>query len=119
MKALDYFFTALLLVVAWLQINDPDPAYWVLVYGLAAIVPLAHSLGKRPQLLAALTVGMIISGMIYAAPGFAEYLSAADFLSITASMDGPAKYVEPAREFLGLMIALAIVGFYAQRWRTN
>jgi len=119
MKALDYFFTALLLVIAGLQINDPDPAYWILVYGLAAIIPLAHSLGKRPQLLAALTVGMIVSGMIYAAPGFAEYLGAGNYGSITASMDGPAKYVEPAREFLGLLIALIIVGFYAQRWHAN
>jgi len=118
MKALDYFLSALLLVVAGLQINDPDPAYWVLVYGLGAVIPLAHSLGKRPQFLAALTIGMIISGIIYAAPGFIDYLNAGNFGSITASMDGPATYVEPAREFLGLSIALLIVGYYVQRWRT-
>jgi hypothetical protein len=119
MKALDYFFAALLVVIAGLQINDPDPTYWVVVYGLGAAVALLHALGKSSQFLAALTIGMIASGMIYAAPGFLDYLQAGNFGSITASMDGSLTYVEPAREFLGLLIALTIVGIYAQRWRTN
>ena len=66
-----------------------------------------------------ITIGMIASGMIYAAPGFLDYLQAGNFSSITASMDGSLTYVEPAREFLGLLIALTIVGIYAQRWRTS
>jgi len=119
MKALDYLFVAMLAVTTALQINDPDPVYWVAVYGLGALVPLLHSLGRQAQFLAALTIGMILSGMMYTAPGLFDYLQSGDFGSITGSMDGPARYVEPAREFLGLLIALAIVGIYAMRWHTN
>ena len=119
MKAVDYFFAALLAVIAGLQINDPDPTYWVSVYGLAAAVALYHAFGMHAQFLAALTIGMAMSGMIYAAPGFFDYLQAGDYGLITASMDGPATFVEPAREFLGLLIALSIVGFYAYGWRTD
>ena len=118
MKALDYLFAAMLAITTVLQFNDPDPVYWVAVYGLGALVPLINAFGRRAPFLAALTIGMILSGLIYAAPGFLEYLQSGDFGSITASMDGPARYVEPAREFLGLTIALTIVGSYALRWRT-
>ena len=119
MQVLDYIFVAMLVVTTALQFNDPDPVYWVAVYGLGAVVPLLNSFGRHSQFLAALTIGMILSGMIYAAPGFFDYLQSGDFGSITGSMDGPARYVEPAREFLGLLIAFAIVGSYPLRWRTN
>jgi len=119
MKALDYLFGVMLVVTAALQFNDPDPVYWVVVYGLSAAVPLMHSFGHRAPFLVALTIGMILSGIIYASTGFFDYLRSGDFSSITRSMDGAAQYVEPAREFLGLLIALAITGFYAVRWRTN
>ena len=118
MKVLDYLFVAMLVVTTALQFNDPDPVYWVAVYGLGAVVPLLNSIGRPVQFLAALTIGMILSGMIYAAPGFFAYLQSGDFGSITGSMDGPARYVEPAREFLGLLITFVIVGSYALRWRT-
>jgi hypothetical protein len=119
MKALDYLFAAMLAVTTVLQFNDPDPTYWVFAYGLGAVVAVMHALGQRATFLAALTIGMILSGMIYATPGFVEFLQAGDFASITGSMDGPDAYVEPAREFIGLLIALAIVGSYALRWRNN
>ena len=116
-RARDYLLAALLLVTAALQVNDPDPVYWVLVYGLAAAVPLAHAHGRSVPFLAALTIGMIVSGLIYAAPGFVDWLLSGDFGSITGSMDGPDAYVEPAREFLGLAMALAIVAAFTMRGR--
>jgi len=109
----------MLAVTAVLQINDPDPVYWVAVYGLGAAVPLMHAFGRQARFLAALTIGMIVSGMIYAAPGFFEYLQSGQLGTIAGSMDGPDAYVEPAREFIGLLIALAIVGYYGYRWRAN
>jgi hypothetical protein len=118
MKLLDYIFVALLATTAYLQLNDPDPIYWVLVYGLGAVVALLNALGNRSPLLAALTIGMVISGMIYAAPGMAEFLQAGDYGSITGSMDGPARYVEPAREFIGLLLELLLLAYYAWRWRS-
>jgi hypothetical protein len=119
MKALDLIFAAMLLVTAALQFNDPDPVYWVAAYGLGAAVAFLHAFGNRAEFLAALTIGMIVSGMIYAMPGFMAFLQAGDFGSITGSMDGPNVYVEPAREFIGLAIALAIVGSYSLRWRDS
>jgi hypothetical protein len=119
MKALDYIFVALLAVTALLQLNDPDPVYWVLVYGLGAGVPLLNSMHKQNQYLAALTIGMTISGMLYAAPGVLEYFQSGNWGSITDSMDGSAAYVEPAREFIGLLMQLVVVGGYSWQWRSR
>lgn len=119
MKLMDYVFAAMLAVIAALQFNDPDPVYWVAVYGLAALVPLAQAFGGRAPFLAALTMGMIVSGMIYASGGFFDYLQAGKYASITGPMGRGARYVEPAREFLGLLIALLVVGYYALRWHRN
>jgi len=119
MKLLDYIFVALLAVTALLQLNDPDPVYWVLVYGLGASVPLLNAMNKPRQYLAALTIGMTISGMMYAAPGAVEYFQSGNWSSIAGSMDGPAAYVEPAREFIGLLMQLLVVGYYSWQWRSR
>ena len=119
MKALDYLLAGLLTLTAGLQYNDPDLAYWIIVYGLGASVPLLHALGRNSFFLPAVAIGMTLAGMLYSVGGFFDYLSAGDFASITGSMDGPNAYVEPAREFIGLAIQMGIVGWYAWKWRTG
>ena len=119
MRLLDTLFAATLTIAAALQLNDPDPTYWVTVYGAGAAVAFIHGIGRRGAFLAALTIGLILSGMIYSASGFLEFLQAGDLGSITGAMEGPNSYVEPAREFLGLSIALAIVASYSLRWRQS
>lgn len=117
MKIMDYCFAALLAWVAILQINDPDPAYWVLVYALGALIAVLNAVTRPAPFVAAITIGMILTGMIYAAAGFLDYLGAGNFGALTQSMDAGPDYVEPAREFLGLLIALGIVSYYSLRWR--
>lgn len=119
MKGLDIALAGILAVCAIIQYNDPDPIYWVTVYGIAACVPALNIAGKRSDLVAGIALGMIVSGMIYAAPGFFDYLVSGRWGSITGSMDGADRYVEPAREFLGLGIALVIVAYYTLRGRTR
>ena len=116
MKVMDMILTVLLGLCVVLQFNDPDPFYWVVAYGLAAVVPLLNLLGRRPQYFAGISFGLIVSGLIYSAPGFVEYLRSGDFGSLTGPMDVPATYVEPAREFLGLLIAFAAVSGYLYNW---
>ena len=117
MKVMDYLLVALLAYTAYLQINDPDPLYWVLVYLLGAAVPLLNALGKPNLLLGAMVTGMTVSGLLWTAPGVSEWLLSGDFGSITGSMDGPARYVEPAREFIGLFMQLLVISYYLLRWR--
>ena len=117
MKVLDLIFAILLGLSVALQLNDPDPIYWVAVYGLATLVPVLSLIDKRSLFAAALALGMIFAGLIDSAPGFVDYLDSGNYASITGSMRGAPRYVEYAREFLGLLLAGAAMIWYALRWR--
>ena len=103
--------TALLVWMAFIQFNDPDPIYWVVVYLLIAWQCLKPALGMAPAYsdyrIFYLSLGLVAAGLLSSLNGFLDYLVSGDPGSITASMDGPKSYVEPAREFLGLLIGLA------------
>lgn len=92
-------------VFALLQLNDPDPLVWVVAYGLAAIciaVPPSRSWSMQG---AWLSGGVLLALALGALPGFFDYLSSGDLGSIVAEMSPDRPHVEPAREFLGVVIA--------------
>ncbi len=107
----------LLLVMAIIQFNDPDPIYWVTIYSAAALIPIGQLVGKKLSTLWVLVMGMIIAGLLISLPGFWDYLTADDYLSITREMLGDKPYVEFGREFLGLVIAACLLLPY--RFRIN
>ncbi|MEM7098974.1 MAG: transmembrane 220 family protein [Pseudomonadota bacterium] len=102
---------ALLLLMAWLQLNDPDPLYWVTVYAIAAMVPARRLLPVQISFLWPMTMGLLLAGLLMSAPGFVEFLQEEPLTNITGTMS-PLTRVEDAREFLGLVIAGAIVVLY-------
>lgn len=105
----------LLLVMAWLQLNDPDPWYWIAVYLIATTIPVRHLINRPSATALWIAAGMILSGLLIAAPGFADYLSSGNYGAITGEMMDNIPYVESAREFGGLAIAAGILAFYTPR----
>ena len=100
--------TLLFLTMAAIQLNDPDPLYWVVVYLAAATLSGALCFGLRLETLSKVTVGMAVAGLLISGPGVIEYFAAQDYSTIYGSMSGDKPYVESAREFGGL----AIVAIY-------
>ena len=103
------------LSTAAIQLNDPDPAYWVTVYALVAVVPAARIFGRHLPKTSLVAAGMVLSGMLIAGSGFVDYLASGDYSSIGGKMMIAKPYVESAREFLGLVIAAAALCFY-NKW---
>jgi hypothetical protein len=99
--------------MAVIQLNDPDPAYWVVVYVLVAAIPLARIFGHRLPTVLILASGMVLSGMLIAGPGTLDYLASGDY----SSMLDEKPYVESAREFVGLLTAAICLMAYAGRGR--
>lgn len=96
-------------VFALLQLNDPDPVVWVVAYGLVAFciaVPPDGALGRR---LSWLTGGVLLTLGLLSLPGFAGYLLSGNPGMILAEMSPDMPHVEPAREFLGVVIAAAVL----------
>ena len=97
--------TALFAWMAVIQFNDPDPLYWFTVYAATAIVTLAVALGRPLPRFALVVLGLVIAGMLIAAPGILQYVQSGDFASINDKMRPDKPYIESAREFIGLAIA--------------
>lgn len=108
-KAIHGVFGALFLYMAYIQLNDPDPLYWIVVYAGTGAVAFAKSLGESSEFWTAVLIGATAGGMIVAAPGFIDFVAAGD-VAVIGDM-GNAPYVEAAREFGGLSIAFCYLLF--------
>ena len=107
-----------LIAMAGLQLNDPDPLLWVAVYLSVAAVVLMKLLHRKRSLLYGIATGMVIACLLVSFPGFIDYLQSGDFGSVMGEMSAHKPYVEPAREFLGTVIAaVCLAGYW--RWHTS
>ena len=109
MKAFHVALGGLFLYMAYIQLNDPDPWYWILVYAGTAAIAFARSAGKNSEFWTTILLGAVGGGMVVAAPGLADFIAAGDIGVIGDMQNAP--YVEPAREFGGLLIALGSLIF--------
>jgi hypothetical protein len=115
MRVLDYVFAAIFLVMAGLQFNDPDPVYWVAIYGGAALVSLSKALGRYSEFWAAIVIGGAVAGLIYAVPGVLNFIEYGSFEELTGKMTASKPYIESTREFGGLLIVLIVLASYVKR----
>lgn len=97
---------------AIVQYNDPDPALWVGVYGVAALACALFMAGRLPTWLATvLTGGYVLGGLYLLLP----ILGPEAFYDTTGrEMMG---VMETGREMMGLLIMAAWTGFLTWRLR--
>ena len=117
MRVVHAVIAIIFLTMAGIQLNDPDPAYWIVVYAVVAAIPAAMIFDRRLATTAAVAGGLVLAGLLIAAPGFVDYLTSGDYGSIGGKMMAEKPYVEPAREFLGLLIAAIALFFYGRSSR--
>ena len=102
-KILAIIFGLAFLSFVIMQYNDPDPAFWMTIYGFAAVLCFMAAFNKAPHALLWFTILLCVAGGIYMWPEKYEGLSVGG---------GEIKNIEEAREALGLlMIAAVFVGF--------
>ena len=103
---------SLLIVMAYLQLNDPDPIMWVIFYIGAAGPAVLRLWGHTNLWLNGLILafGLVLLG--YTLEGFGNYLEHMETESLTRDMSPEKPYIEEAREFLGTLFAVVIVAIY-------
>ena len=119
MKYLSLLVAALFLLSAYWQLNDPDPARWVAVYGMVAYVAVRHFFGGLRPVVAALPAAAIFVWWCGYVPDFLAWVQDG-MPTITGSMKAESPFVELTREFLGLTfawVALAVYAYLAYRAR--
>ena len=116
MRIVNALLAILFMIFAFLQVNDPDPFLWIVIYGAMALVcVLAIFEVYFKKLLLALGIAFIAYCVILF-PGVMEWLAQEDksaLFSETMKMEYP--YIEESREFLGLVICLIVIVFYLVR----
>jgi len=112
MRWVHLFIAGLLLVVAALQLNDPDPVYWVLVYGLSGAAACGMAFGRSSRLMLGILIGAASVGMLESLGGVFAYFGSADPGSLFGQMMPEKPWVEPAREFLGLAMLVGVLVWY-------
>lgn len=118
MRVFNLVLAVMFVIFAFLQVNDPDPLIWIAIYGLmAAACVLAAFNVYMPKALAVLMVILIAYGISYY-PGVSEWLSRDNkslLFDDIAKMQYP--YIEESREFLGLLICVAVLAMHLVRWK--
>ena len=116
MKILNFILAIMFLAFAFVQINDPDPAIWILIYGAMAVLAVLAMFEYYPKkFLIGLTVLFVAYSVVYL-PGVLEWLrqdNKSQLFDDVAKMEH--LYVEQSREFLGLMICVLALIFYIVR----
>lgn len=116
MKILHILLTLMFMAFASLQLNDPDPAVWIIIYGAMAVVCVMGIFEYyNRKLLVVLGLAFIVYCVLLW-PGVAEWLRQEDkgvLFDDVMKMEYP--YIEESREFLGLLICLAVLVFYLIR----
>lgn len=118
MRIVNLILAVMFVIFAFVQVNDPDPLIWILIYGLmAAACVLAAFDMYMPKVLAVFAV-ILIAYAVYYFPGVSEWLRSDKKVLLfddIAKMQYP--YIEESREFLGLMICVAVLAMHLVRWK--
>ena len=102
-RALNIFMAVLFALSIVVQLNDPDPLRWILVYAFGLLVTLMAVFGRH-TVLSAVCLVIYLGGALYFARGFAALDSPINlFTDIKMDYEG----VEEARESGGLLIGAA------------
>lgn len=107
-KLIAALFALTLLGFASLQFNDPDPLVWIATYGLCALVPAVLVANKFWWPLFWLAIAACVVQLVIAAPGAYQYFLHRTEEPLMQAMNPAKPYIEEAREFLGVVIALVI-----------
>ena len=116
MRILNSILALMFLAFAFVQINDPDPVVWILIYGAMATLAIMAIFEYYPR---KFLVGILVLYLAYGLytliyhPGVLEWLKSdtkADIFDDVKKMEN--LYIEESREFLGLVICISVLILY-------
>jgi len=113
MKVINFILVLLFLVFTSVQFNDPDPILWILIYGNMAVLSVLAIVRMRfvYWMIASLIFYLVYASLLI--KGAWEWLQS-PYRSLLfddiAKMQYP--YIEETREFLGLLICVAVLAFH-------
>jgi hypothetical protein len=116
MRIVNFILAIMFLLFAFVQINDPDPVVWILIYGAMAVLCIMAIFEFYPRkILLGLLALFVVYSFVYFR-GVREWLERDNkslLFDDVAKMQYP--YIEQAREFLGLLICIGVLILHLAR----
>ena len=111
MKIINIILAVVFILFAVVQFNDPDPYFWVVIYGAIAGISVFAIWQKynRPTLI--LLMVICFGGSIYYFPGLIELFSDHEIGDLTKTMKAEKPFIEESRESLGLLLSFLVLSF--------
>ena len=110
MKITNLVLAALFIGFGVVQFNDPDPYLWVMLYFVVAAICAFAAFGYVNK---GVLLGGILGCVIWTIVLLPEFINWVQMgmPSITEEMKTEEPHIEFTREFLGLFICIAVLGF--------
>ena len=110
MKITNIILSVLFLIFAAVQFNDPDPWIWVALYTLVAVICGMAAVGNYRKTL--ILLGLAVCGieLFNIGPEFIKWVNMG-MPNIADEMQADAPHIEFAREFLGLLLCVLVLGW--------
>tara|TARA_B100000809_G_scaffold49995_2_gene44977 strand:- start:2921 stop:3316 length:396 start_codon:yes stop_codon:yes gene_type:complete len=110
-RIINVILCVLFALFAFVQLNDPDPVKWVVIYASASIVSLLSNYIVLPKaFIYAVVIGYLIFAGVHLSY-FLDWLGIEEKSELFGKMVYEKPHLEGTREFLGLLIAAAGVLF--------
>lgn len=110
MKVFNLVLAVVFVLFAFVQVNDPDPVLWILIYGVMAVACVLAAFGYYySKVLMVILIVYVAYSLVFIS-GVAEWLRSENkglLFDDIAKMQYP--YIEESREFLGLFICIAVL----------
>lgn len=113
-RLLDAVFALLFLLAVIVNLNDPDPVAWVLIYGAAAWASFLAALGRPLRALASAVAAV---ALLWAATIVPRVVGKVPFRDMFAAWEMQNAGVEESREMYGLLLIALWMAVIALRGR--
>lgn len=118
MRIFNFILAALFLIFAFVQVNDPDPILWIIIYGAMAVLAVLAMFRIYPRHVILTMIVLYVGYSLVYFRAVRQWLQSQDKFDL---FDNVAKmnnlYIEESREFLGLWICIAVLIYYWIRSR--
>lgn len=112
MRILNFILAVVFLLFAFVQVNDPDAALWILIYGYVSVTSVFGVFKFYPRRALALAIIACIIYLVILLPGVLAWLKEDDKTIFFDQMQDDKPYIEESREFFGLLLAIIALVFH-------
>lgn len=113
MKVVNLLLAIMFIAFAYLQLNDPDPIVWTLIYGSMAVICVLAAFRITPRIVMGVMLVIYVAYSFTFLDGLKEWFAQPDrsvLFDDVLKMQYP--YIEESREFLGLMICVSVLAIH-------